>query len=49
MNSNTYVSLSKQEYPVTESIKMCEAYTAQFGLIVWDQDKSWTPHVACEY
>ncbi|KAM5191561.1 uncharacterized protein ACMZJ9_000347 [Mantella aurantiaca] len=28
---------------------MCEAYKVYFGMPVGDQDKSWAPHVTCEY
>ncbi|KAM5182246.1 uncharacterized protein ACMZJ9_002631 [Mantella aurantiaca] len=44
-----FIKTRARKYSVKACRKMCEAYKAYFGMPVGDQDKSWAPHVTCEY
>ncbi|KAM5148081.1 uncharacterized protein ACMZJ9_011741 [Mantella aurantiaca] len=44
-----FIKTRARKYSVKACRKMCEAYKAYFGMPVGDQDKSWAPHVICEY
>ncbi|KAM5145528.1 uncharacterized protein ACMZJ9_012878 [Mantella aurantiaca] len=44
-----FIKTRARKYSVKACQKMCEAYKAYFGMPVGDQDKSWAPHVTCEY
>ncbi|KAM5158298.1 LOW QUALITY PROTEIN: uncharacterized protein ACMZJ9_009581 [Mantella aurantiaca] len=44
-----FIKTRARKYSMKACRKMCEAYKAYFGMPVGDQDKSWAPHVTCEY
>ncbi len=45
----TFLAKNAKKHPLKNRSRVKEAYLAYFGIQIGDQDKSWAPHVICEY
>ena len=42
-----YIGSKQQKHKISPGTKLVTAYSAYFGILIGDQDKTWSPHVCC--